>query len=315
MTTALEPRRGADPLAGRPPAGRRRRWTVRRRTAWLGLAYAVPALAIYAVIVLVPLGQSVSFSFYHWDGVSQATWAGIDNYLDFFRQPLLRESLEHVLVLIVFFALIPTALGLVSAGLLGRARVRGRTAFRVVIFLPQVLASVVVAIVWGRVLGPDGPLNGTLRALGLEALTVNWLGDFTWALPSLGLIGTWVSLGFCMLLFLAGVGAIPIERYEAARLDGAGAFREFLSVTLPAMRGYLAVALTLTITAALRTFDLVWNTTKGGPGSATTTPALMLYRYAFRDPQIGQAAAIGVIMALLCLLVALVLVRLTEREG
>lgn len=314
MTTATARRPGVDPSPGRLRAGVRRQWTVRRRTAWIGLAYAAPALALYAFIVLIPLGQSISFSFYHWDGVSAAIPAGFDNYLDVFRQPLLRESLEHVLVLIVFFALIPTALGLVSAGLLGRARVRGRTVFRVVIFLPQVLASVVVAIVWGRVLGPDGPVNGTLRALGLGTFAVNWLGDFTWALPSLGLIGTWVSLGFCMLLFLAGVGAIPIERYESARLDGAGALREFLSVTLPSMRGYLAVALTLTVTAALRTFDLVWNTTKGGPGSATTTPALMLYRYAFRDPQIGQAAAIGVIMAILCLLVALVLVHLAERE-
>lgn len=285
-----------------------------RRTRWLGLLYAAPALALFTYIVLIPLGQSVSFSLYRWNGVTAPVWIGFDNYLQFFSDPQLRDSLSHVLILVVFFALIPTALGMISAALLGGTRVRGRATFRVIVFLPQVLASVVIAIVWNRVLGPDGPVNTALRAIGAENLAINWLGDFTWALPTLGLIGTWVSFGFCMLLFLSAVGTIPTDLYEAARIDGAGPIREFLSVTFPAMRGHLAVALTLTITAALRTFDLVWNTTKGGPGSSTTTPALMLYRYAFRESSIGQAAAIGVIMAVFCLLIAMALVRISERE-
>lgn len=285
-----------------------------QRTRWLGLLYAAPALLLFTYIVLIPLGQSVSFSLYRWNGVTAPNWVGVDNYVQFFSNPLLRDSLVHVLILVVFFALIPTALGMMSAALLGGTRIRGRSAFRVIVFLPQVLASVVIAIVWNRVLGPDGPLNSALRALGADAFAINWLGDFTWALPALGLIGTWVSFGFCMLLFLSAVGAVSTDLYEAARIDGAGPVREFFAVTFPAMRGHLAVALTLTITAALRTFDLVWNTTKGGPGTSTTTPALMLYRYAFRESSIGQAAAIGVIMAVFCLLVAMVLVRISERE-
>ncbi|MCL2464357.1 MAG: sugar ABC transporter permease, partial [Micrococcales bacterium] len=271
VVAARPRRRWIGPRSGPSTAGvpgRRRRVTARTRSAWIGLGYALPGLALFGYIVVLPLAQSVRLSLYHWDGVTTATWAGLGNYVTFFRQPLLRDSLFHVLVLVAFFALLPTALGLISAGLLGRGRIRGRTFFRVVIFVPQVLAAVVVAIVWGRVLGPDGPLNAVLRAVGAGALATNWLGSFTWALPALGIIGTWVSLGFAMVLFLAGVGSIPVERYEAARVDGAGPVREFFVVTLPGLRSHLAVALTLTVTGALRTFDLVWNTTRGGPGTS-----------------------------------------------
>ncbi|MDR1824910.1 MAG: sugar ABC transporter permease [Bifidobacteriaceae bacterium] len=309
---AAKPPASAKAPRGRVPSGARRRGAGRRR--WVGLAYAAPALALFAFIVLVPLGQSVRYSLYKWDGISAGKWAGAKNYIAFFTDPLLRDSLVHVLVLVVFFALIPTFLGLVTAGLLGHGRIHGAAFHRTVIFLPQVLAMVVVAVVWRRLLGPDGPINTALKAAGLDSLALNWLGDFTWALPAVGMVGFWINLGLCAVLYLATVGSIPTERYEAARVDGAGPFRVFLAVTVPAMRGPTAVALTLTITGALRTFDLVWNMTKGGPGNATTTPAVMLFRYAFRNPQVGQAAAIGVIMAVFCLLVALALVKLTERD-
>jgi len=300
--------------ARRQGAGRSRRLSRRTRQRLLGLAYAAPALALFSAIVLAPLVQSVVYSGYDWDGVSEPTFVGFDNYVNFFADPGLRDSLLHVFVLVLFFSLLPCLVGLVTAGLLGRERVAGHGAFRVVLFLPQVLTSIVVAIVWGRVLGPDGPLNSLLRAIGLESLAINWLGDFTWALPALGLIGSWTNFGLCLVLFLSGMGTIPRERYEAARLDGAGALGEFRAVTLPGLRTHLTVALTLTITGALRTFDLVWNTTKGGPGSSTTTPALMLYRYAFKDPQIGQASAIGIVTAAFCLVIALVLSRLAEQR-
>jgi len=276
--------------------------------------YAAPALALFGAIVLAPVGQSLVYSLYQWDGVTEPTFVGLGNYVNFFTDPLLRDSLVHVLVLVVFFSLLPCALGMFTAALLGGQRVRGDGVFRVVLFLPQVLTSIVVAIVWGRVLGPDGPLNSTLRAVHLDSLAHNWLGDFTWALPTLGLIGSWTNFGFCMVVFLAGIGTIPRDRYEAARLDGAGPVREFRAVTLPGLRGHLIVALTLTMTGALRTFDLVWNTTRGGPGSSTTTPALMLYRYAFQDPQLGQASAIGIVTAVFCLLVALGLARMAEQR-
>jgi len=291
-----------------------RRRSLKRRTRWIGLAFAALPLGVYALVVLVPLAQSVQFSFYKWDGVTASTWVGLDNYRQFITDPILRSTFGHVLVLIGFFALLPIILGLLSAALLTRAKQPGMAVYRWIFFLPQVMTTVVIALVFKRIYAPDGPLNTALRAVGLDSFAKTWLGDFTWALPALGLVGTWVTFGFCMVLFISGTSAIAPELYEAARIDGAGPVREFFAVTLPGLRGQLAVALTLTITAALRAFDLVWITTHGGPGTSTLTPAVALYKAAFQNPQVGLAAAIGVVMAALCLVIAIVITRVAERD-
>ena len=296
-------------------AVRRRPGGNARRYRWTGLAFVAPGLLLYGVVVLASLARSISYSFYRWDGITAATWVGVRNYADFFSDPILRSSLGHVLVLVFFFAILPIGLGLVSAALLSRHRRSGMGVFRWILFLPQVITSVVIALIWKRIYAPMGPVNQALRAIGLEAFSKNWLGDFSWALPALGFIGTWGTFGFCMLLFVAGTASIPIELYEAVRVDGGGPVREFFSVTLPGLRPQIAVALTLTVTGALRTFDLVWITTKGGPGTSTMTPAVLLYRAAFQNPQIGLASAIGVIMAALCLTIAMVISRVSERES
>jgi raffinose/stachyose/melibiose transport system permease protein len=294
-------------------AGLRNR-SPRRRTRWVGLGFAALPLAVYGLVVIVPLAQSIQYSFYKWDGIGPSTWVGFDNYVTFLTDPVLRSTFSHVLVLIGFFSLLPIALGLLSAALLTRSKQPGMAVFRWIFFLPQVMTTVVIALVFKRIYAPDGPLNEALRAIGLDSLTRTWLGDFTWALPSLGMIGTWVTFGFCMVLFIAGTSAIPPELYEAARVDGAGPVREFFAVTLPGLRGQLAVALTLTITASLRAFDLVWITTHGGPGTSTLTPAVALYKAAFQNPQVGLAAAIGVVMGVLCLLIAIGITRISERD-
>ena len=125
-------------------------------------------------------------------------------------------------------------------------KVRGTTAFRTIIFLPQVLAAVVVGVAWKWLYDPQGPINNLLDAVGLSALTRSWLGDFTTALPAIGVIGAWVTTGLCLVLFMAGVQRIPLSRYEAARVDGAGPVKEFFAVTLPGLRNELAVAMSLT---------------------------------------------------------------------
>ena len=285
-----------------------------RKRRWIGLLFLSPALLLYGAIVLVPLIQTVNYSFYKWDGVSEPTWMGLQNYLEFGRDPRMYAALGHVLVLIVMFGLIPLGLGLISAALLSRAKIRGEGIYRWFLFLPQVLTSVVVAIIWKRIYAPDGPLNTVLRWVGLDSLTRNWLGDFTWALPSLGMIGVWGGFGFTMVLFLAGILAIPDELYEAARLDGSTRWQEFWLITLPSLRGQMAIALTLTITGALRTFDMVYITTQGGPGDATTTPALLLYQLAFVNPDVGKASATGVVLALLCLGIAVGITRMMENK-
>ena len=293
--------------------GRRRSGSNRRRP-WLGLLYLAPALIAYSGVVLIPAVQGVWLSLYHWDGVTQATWVGLANYTDFFSDPTLRQAVTHTLYFIAFFAILPIILGLFSAALSSRKEVRGGSVFRSIIFLPQMLTPAVTAVVWKRIYAPDGPINDVLRSLGLGRFALGWLGEYTWALPALGLIGTWAASGLCMLLFVSGMQSISSELYDAARVDGAGPIREFFTVTLPGLRGPLSVVLTLTVLGAIRVFDIVWLTTRGGPGISTITPTIVLYQRAFANPDIGAAAAIGVVLAVVSMSIAMMIVKLSEDK-
>ncbi|MFE5125710.1 carbohydrate ABC transporter permease [Streptomyces sp. NPDC056669] len=278
----------------------------------IGYVYILPALIVYAVFLLYPFGQSVWLSFVHWDGLTVATPAGFDNYRALFSDASLRAPFLHALLLLVFYAALPVAIGLLLAALMSRVRIRGMTFFRTVLFLPQVLALIVVGVAWRSILAPDGLLNDALRAVGLGGLARPWLGDYTWALPAVGIVGTWVGTGLCMVLFLAGAQRIPRELYEAARMDGAGPLREFLTVTLPGLRPQIAVALTLTTVAGLRNFDLIYITTSGGPGNATSVPAYEVYHRAFETNQVGSAAAVGVALTVLIFVLTVTVSRLVE---
>jgi len=284
-----------------------------RRVAYL---YLLPGLVVFVAFVLVPLVHSAWLSLFTWDGVTPGTWTGLANYKAVVSDPKLRSAFLHAFVLVGFYAVGPIVIGLALAAAMSRTRVRGLALFRTVLFLPQVIALVVVAVMWRMIYAPDGGLiNETLRAVGLGGLAQNWLGSFTLALPSVGLIGTWVMYGLAMVLFTAGVQKIPQSLYDAARMDGAGPVREFLAVTLPGLRNEIAVALTLTTIQALRSFDLVYITTGGGPGDATTVPAYEVYNRAFRGGDVGTASAIGVCIVALIGALSVLINRLAEREG
>jgi raffinose/stachyose/melibiose transport system permease protein len=288
-----------------PPPGEPRR---------VGYLYILPGLLAYVAFALVPLVHTGWLSFFDWDGVTPATWAGVDNYRDFASDPVLRSAFLHSLVFILFYSFLPVAIGLLLAASLSRMRVRGLSAFRAILFLPQVIAMVVVAVIWRWIYQPDGPLNQGLDAVGLDRAQRAWLGDFTWALPSVGLVATWVMYGLCMVLFIAGVQKIPTSLYDAARVDGAGPVREFFAVTLPGLRNEIVVALVLTMIAALRNFDLVFVTTAGGPGNSTKVPSLEVYLRAFQVGEVGAGAAVGVVLALIIFTVTFLITRLGERR-
>jgi ABC-type sugar transport system permease subunit len=280
----------------------------------IGFLYLLPALIAYGYVVIVPTFQSLWFSFFKWNGITEAQWVGLNNYLGFLSNPLIKQAFSHTLVLIFFYSVLPISLGLLSAALISKTQIRFSGFFRSVIFLPQILTSVVIAVIWRQIFSTDGILNDALRAVGLESLTQPWLGSFTFTLPVLGLAGIWTTMGLCMLLFISGTANISTELYDAAKLDGAGAIREFFSVTLPGLRPQLAVAMTLTLIAALRVFDLVWLTTRGGPGTSSITPSVLLYSKAFTQSDVGAGAAIGVLLAILALVVALVIVRVMDDK-
>jgi len=264
-----------------------------RNVAWL---YILPGLLFYGLFTLAPLAHTVELSFFNWDGLTVGHYVGLANYREAFSDPLVRASFKHSAELIVFYALLPVVLGLLLTALLTRHPVRGFTFHRTALFLPQMIAGVVVAQAWVWIYASNGPLNELLRDVGLGSLARPWLGDFTWALPAVGGIGTWVTYGLCMVLFIAGAQSIPHSLYDAARVDGAGAVREFFAVTLPALRNQVVVAFVLTTINALRSFDIIYNATSGGPGTETYVPSYYMYRNAFVFNRVGYAAAIAVIL-------------------
>jgi ABC-type sugar transport system permease subunit len=183
------------------------------------------------------------------------------------------------------------------------------------LFLPQLIAGVVIAQAFVWIYDANGPLNKLLRLIGLGSVVRPWLGDFDWALPSIGGIGTWVTYGLCMVLFVAGVQKIPTTLYDAARVDGAGPFREFLAVTLPGLRGEVLVAFVLTTINALRSFDIVYNTTAGGPGGQTLVPSMYMYLNAFQYNKVGYAAAVATVLAVVIFILAGVVLRIGDRDA
>jgi len=285
----------------------------RRRLTPYG--FLLPGFVLYAAFLLYPIGRAVQLSLFEWDGLTVGTFVGFQNYLDVFADEKLREAFGHALVLIFFFAILPLGVGLVLAAVLNRGKVRGLPFFRTVIFLPQVIAMVVVAVAWRQIYAPDGSLNQALRSIGLGALARPWLGDYQFSLIAVGFIGTWVCMGLVTILLLAGMTRVPVEQYEAARLDGAGAVREFFAITLPAIRGEITVALTLTIIAALKTFDLVYVTTNGGPGTSTSVPSYEVYRRAFQMGEVGLAAAVGITLTVLIFGINLVVNKVGDRAS
>jgi len=298
-------RGGAFPAGGgaksRPVPGEPRR---------IGYAYLAPAFLVYVLFALWPFVHSIYLSFFSWDGVGPRRYVGFANYRAIVDNSELRDAFIHAFVLIFFYSVLPTLLALLLVSIMSRSRIRGLTAFRTVLFLPYVVAPTAVAVIWRWLLAPGGPVNGLLSDVGLKSLPRPWLGDFTFALPSVGLIGTWVLLGLAMVLLLAGVQKIPTELYDAARIDGAGAWWEFRAVTLPGLRYEIAVVLVLTVTAALRNFDVIYVLTSGGPGTSTTVPSWLVYNQAFVVGAVGAAAALGITLAALIVVVNVLITRI-----
>ncbi|MEW9534709.1 carbohydrate ABC transporter permease [Microbispora sp. NPDC049125] len=287
-----------------------------RTPGWVGWLFVAPALAFYAVFVLRPIALTLQYSMYRWDGIGPSTWAGLDNYVKVFTDPDLFASILNAFKLIVFFSAIPVVLGLAIASTIRRiAASRLALVARTVVFLPQVIPLVAAGIAWSWLLSSTGLVNQLLERVGLGGVVRAWLGDFSTALPAVGVIGAWVLLGLCTLLLLAGLSKIDPALYEAARMDGAGPVREFLSITVPSLRQEIGVCVTVTVIAALASFDIVYIATQGGPGNSTMVPGLEIYYLAFSERQVGMASALAVVLMVLVLVCALPIQWLTKDRS
>ena len=286
-----------------------------RKAHVIGWLFVAPALFMYAVFVLLPLVLTFQYSLYRWDGIGPSEWVGLKNYVSVLTDPDLVGVILNAFRLIVFFSFIPVGLGLIVASVMRRIGAgRFGTASRTVLFLPQIIPLVAAGIAWKWVLSTSGVVNQVLSALGLGDMTRAWLGDFDTALPAVGIIGAWVLIGLCTILLLTGMSKIDTALYESARLDGAGAIREFRSITLPSLRQEIGVCITVTVIAALASFDIVYIATVGGPGKATTVPGLEIYQLAFAGRKVGLASALAVVLFVLVSATVLPIQRLARGD-
>lgn len=286
-----------------------------RGAGWSNWLFALPALGMYAGFVLYPIISTIQYSFYNWDGIGAASPAGFANYKTVFTDRALLSSIAHAFILIIFFTLIPVSLALVVASVVReiKSEVAGGIA-RTLMFLPQIIPGAAAAIAWTWMYSPHGAVNQLLGWVGLDSAQHTWLGDFTWALPAVGIIGTWLATGLCTLLLLAGIGKIDASLYEAASLDGASRLAQFRFITLPGLKQEIGVCVTITIISALASFDVVFLSTQGGPGTSTMVPGVEVYQLAFTESRIGPSSALAIVLSLLVLVVIIPLQRLFREN-
>lgn len=309
---------GEIPAAAAPSADRaRRRRALRRKRDLAAYGLVLPAALFYIVFVVRPIIYSAQYSLYEWNGIGPSTWVGLANYGEVFTNPKLVGAILNAFELILYFSVIPVALALLAANVI-RAIANSRLAgiSRTVLFLPQVIPLVAAGIMWSWQLSSDGLVNQLLELVGLGTTTRAWLGDFSTALPAVGVIGAWVQVGLCLVLLLAGITKIDPSLYEAARIDGAGPLREFFAITVPGVRQEIAVCVTVTVISALASFDIIYISTQGGPGDSTLVPGLQIFYLAFFEREIGTASAFSIVLMVLVLLVVLPLQRILRgRES
>jgi multiple sugar transport system permease protein len=272
-------------------------WRVGLRRWGPGLILVSPALALILVMMVYPVIQTVwySFSKVQLPGL-QPVWTGFANFAGVLNDPATGPLVRRTLIWIVATVVLRFILGFLAA-LVFNARVKGTIWLRVLVILPWTVPSVVAANLWRWILQADtGLLNQTLRAIGLEGLAANWLGQPGNALFSVILAYSWAGFPFIMLLILAGLQGIPDEYYEAAKVDGANWWRTFWHITVPSVRRVLAIALLLELVSAINGFDTIMVMTSGGPAKATEIWGIAIYQSGFVSFNFGRASAMSVLL-------------------
>lgn len=287
----------------------------RRRQNWTPYLWVLPAVLLYAIFKLAPMVAGIYLALLQWDGIEPAKFVGLRNF---------QRMLEDEAILLALGNNVQYALGTVVGkivlslflALLLNQSLRGRSFYRTALFLPVVMSFVVVGILWAWLYNAQfGLVNSLMQRLGLDALILDWLGDPKVALWSLVAVDVWKWYGFHMVIFLAGLQTIPVELYEAARIDGANRWRQFLHITLPLLQPVMLVNVTLSLMGGFGVFDIPYVMTEGGPANATLVMALHIYIQGFKFYKFGYAAALSYVLLTLVTILAAIQMRLMGRES
>ncbi|GLO65235.1 carbohydrate ABC transporter permease [Oceanobacillus kimchii] len=274
----------------------------------------LPAFLIYTVFAIYPILQSFYYSLMEWDGFTEMTFIGLDNFRNLFEDPLFWNSVKNNLYVVFASVLGQIPIALFFALLLNR-KIKGVKFFRTVGFLPVVLSTVVISLTWSLIYNSqNGMLNEFLRSVGLGFMAQNWLGDTKWVMIAVLVTVVWQFVGLYFIIFLAALQNVPTEVLEAAKMDGASEWTTTFKITIPMIWDTIIVAVILCISGSLKTFDLIYVMTNGGPAHSSDVMALYMFHETFNNLQYGYGSAVSVFIFFFSLILIFIVTKLLGKK-
>jgi raffinose/stachyose/melibiose transport system permease protein len=266
------------------------------KSPYTTIYFLLPALLFYVVILIIPIIQSGYYSAYDYSGIADSakSYIGFKNYAVMFKDPNFYRDLANTgkLIVVSLIVHIPLAFGL---ALVVSSKIRGAQLFKTLFFIPTIIPLAAVSLMWVFIYNHNwGVINTIIRTVGFENFNVDWLGNMKIAMYSVSVVNAWVSAGESMIIFAAGMTAIPEELYEAAGMDGATGWKRLWYITIPMLKETFRIYFILVITGALKAFNLIFVMTVGGPNGATEVPTMMVYFNGFKYYNYGYASAVAV---------------------
>jgi raffinose/stachyose/melibiose transport system permease protein len=280
------------------------------------ILFVAPAFILFTAVLLVPICQALYYSLCNWNALTGAEFTGLDNYKKLFTEDTtMRTALKNSIFFMLFSAISQQFMGLLLAALLTNVK-RGRNLFKNIYYLPAVLSSAALGLLWSFLFNPKMGINQLLNLIGIKGPL--WLMDTKGyiVLPMwvIAFVALWQYVGTTMMLYMAQIAGISGSLYEASYIDGAGKFKSFRHVTLPLIKPMIATSLSLNCIGSLKFFDLVYNMTQGGPNHRTDVLATHLYNQGFQYFKYGYASAIGVVLLVLCIIVTFIISKCLKTE-
>lgn len=280
------------------------------------MVFVLPSFLLFALIVILPIFLSGYYSMLKWDGIGEGKFIGLQNYIDLFINSSegFGKSIMNSITLAVLSVFVQLPIALILALILASG-VKGEGFYRTVFFIPVIISTVVIGQLWMKVYNPSyGLLNSLLSNIGLESLTRAWLGETQTSLMAAFVPTVWQYIGYHMLLMYAAIKTIPDEIYEAAKIDGASAFKTAIQITIPLIRPIIKVCTTFAVIGSLKVFDLVYILTNGGPVHSSEVPSTLMYNTIFHKYMYGSGSAMAIFIVLECLVFTLIVQKLFKVE-
>ena len=273
-----------------------------------GIYFVLPALIGIFIFIIIPIFCSFALSFTEWDLLNEIKFVGFDNYKAVLTEPIFKDIFINTVVYAISVTVFAVIIPLIIASIIN-SKIRGAEWFKTIYFIPFITPAVVIAIVWSWIFDPNIGAVNTLFKTHLE-----WLFDTRLAMPVLIFVSVWKLIGYNVVLFLTGFSTIPSNLYEAAKIDGSGAWQTFKEITLPLLKPTTYFVTLVTAISSFQVFDLIYVMTEGGPNNSTNVVVYSIYKYAFEYFDIGKSCALAYILFVIIFILA-ILQRKVKKDS